>query len=315
MRIAILDDYQNVALKLTDWSRLGGDCQVDVFTAPIPQQDAASVLAPYDILCTLRERMEIGGDLIRALPRLKYIVVTGRRYDVIDVAAARARGIPVSNTDVRGGGGVAELAWGLILACVRNIAYEDRMMRQGGWQNSIGMTLRGRNLGLLGFGNLGRQMAQIGRAFGMNLLAWSPNLTRERAEAGGASLVSKTQLFEQSDVVSLHIVLGERTRGIVGADELRRMKPTAYLVNTSRGALVDEQALLAALQDRAIAGAGLDVYHQEPLPDDHPLRSLENVVLTPHLGYYTREMVASYYEDAVAAIEAFLQGSPINLVN
>lgn len=315
MRIAILDDYQAVSLKLADWSGLRAHCDIDVFTAPIREANAASVLAPYDILCTLRERMQIGGDLIRALPKLKYIVVTGKRYDAIDVAVARACGVPVSNTDVRGGGGVAELAWGLILACARRIAFEDRMMREGGWQNSIGITLRGRNLGLVGFGNLGRQMAHIGRAFGMNILAWSPNLTPERAEAGGATYASKEELLRQSDIVSLHLVLGATTRGIIGAENLKMMKPDAYLINTARGALIDASALLDALSNKTIAGAGLDVFDQEPLDDNHPLRSLDNVVLTPHLGYYTQEMVATYYEDAIKAIKAFVEGAPIRLVN
>ncbi len=315
MRIAVLDDYQNVALTVADWSRLPVQCSIDVFNTPIEPAHAARALAPYDIICTLRERMKIPGELIRTLPNLKYIVVTGRRYDSIDVETAAQLGIPVSNTEVRGGGGVAELVWGLILACARNISFEDRMMRSGGWQNSIGMTLRGHTLGLLGFGNLGQQVATIGHAFGMKIIAWSPNLTAERAQQGGATFVSKAELFRQSDVLSLHLVLGPKTWGIVGAEELRTMKPTAYLINTARGPLIDEMALIEALQTKTIAGAGLDVFDQEPLPDEHPLRHLDNALLTPHLGYYTREMVGSYYEDAIIAIDAFFKGSPVNLVN
>ena len=259
--------------------------------------------------------MEITGSLIEALPNLKYIVVTGRRYDEIDVKTAAAHGIPVSRTDVRGGGGVAELVWGLILACVRNIAFEDRMMRQGAWQNTIGMTLRGRNLGLLGFGNLGQQVAHIGRAFGMTILAWSPNLTKERASMGGAQFVSREDLFCQSDVLSLHLVLSECTRGLVGERDFGLMKREAYFINTARAGLVREDALIEALNNKTIAGAGLDVFDQEPLARDHPLRSLDNVVLTPHLGYYTREMIATYYEDAITTIEAYLNGRMINVVN
>ena len=259
--------------------------------------------------------MVIPRNLIESLPNLKFIVVTGKRYDAIDVAAAAERGVPVSNTNVRGGGGVAELVWGLILSCARHIPLEARRMREGGWQNSIGITLRGKTLGVLGLGSVGRQVAAIGQAFGMDVVAWSQNLTGDAAQRAGARLVSKDELFRMSDVLTVHVVLSDRTRGLVGQAELAQMKSTAILVNTARGPIVDEAALIDALFHRRIAMAGLDVFDAEPLPDAHPLRKFDNVVLTPHLGYYTREMVGAYYEDAITTIEAWLDGSPINVIN
>ncbi|MCV9947437.1 D-2-hydroxyacid dehydrogenase family protein [Rhizobium sp. BT-175] len=318
MNIAILDDYLGVSQQLADWEGLKCRANVVVFHRPLALLDeAARELADFDVLCTLRERMPIPGELIRSLPRLKYIVVTGKRYDTVDVRAAAERGVPVSNTPVSGAGagGVAELVWGLIFAATRHIASEDRGMRGGGWQTQAGTTVGGKVLGILGLGGLGKRVAEIGRAFGMEVQAWSQNMTKEQAEEAGARFVSKEELFATSDIVTVHLALSDRTRGIVGATELRAMKSSAYLINTARGAIVDEAALIAALRSNAIAGAGLDVYEQEPLPSDHPFRSLPNVVITPHLGYFTKDMLGSYYGDAVRLIECFLVGRPERVVN
>lgn len=324
MRIAVLDDYLRLSLRMADWSVLDGRAEVTVIDRPLAVPDeAAAVLAPFDVLCTLRERMALTATLIERLPALRYIVVTGRRTDTVDVAAAARRGVLVSNTGVPGEGSagaaeypgsVGELTWALILALTRGIAFEDRMMRQGGWQHGAGITLRGRTLGVLGLGRLGRAVAAIGAAFGMDVIAWSPNLTDARAAAAGVRRVDKATLFAVSDVLTLHLALADSTRGIVGAQELALMKPTAFLVNTARAALVDEAALMAALEDRRIAGAGLDVYWQEPLPPDHPIRRLPNVVLSPHLGYFTEETLRGFWGEAVRLIAAWLDGRPERLV-
>ncbi|NNU66359.1 D-2-hydroxyacid dehydrogenase family protein [Rhizobium sp. WYCCWR 11152] len=316
--IAILDDYLGISQEVADWEGLKSRANVVVFDRPLALPDeAARELAGFDIICTLRERMPIPGELINRLPRLKYIVVTGKRYDTVDIATAASRGVLVSNTPVSGAGasGVAELVWGLILSATRHIASEDRIMRSGGWQTRAGTTVGGKVLGILGLGGLGRRVAEIGKVFGMELQAWSQNMTAEQAEAAGARLVSKQELFATSDVVTIHLALSDRTRGIVGATDLQAMKKTAYIINTARGAIVDEPALIAALRSRSIAGAGLDVYEKEPLPVDHPFRSLSNVVITPHLGYFTRDMLGTYYGDAVRLIEAFLDGRPERVVN
>ncbi|EUB99448.1 Phosphoglycerate dehydrogenase [Rhizobium sp. CF080] len=319
MNIAILDDYIGVSQQVADWESLKSRANVVVFDRPLAVPDeAARALADFDVICTLRERMPIPASLIERLPKLRYIVVTGKRYDTVDVAAATARGILVSNTPVTGttgAGGVAELVWGLILSSTRHIASEDRMMRQGGWQHQAGTTLGGKTLGILGLGGLGRQVAGIGKAFGMKIQAWSQNMTDEHAAAVGGERVSKEELFASSDIITVHLALSERTRHIVGAPELQAMKKTAFLINTARGAIVDEQALVEVLQSGSIAGAGLDVYEKEPLPKDHPFRSLPNVVITPHVGYFTREMLGTYYGDAVRLIDAFLDGRPDRVVN
>jgi len=318
VKVAILDDYHNVALGLADWSRLRPACAIEVFDQPLAvPEEAARVLEPYDVICTLRERMPVTAELIARLPRLKHIVVTGKRYDTIDAAAAAQRGILVSTCPpgrLAGAGGVVELVWGLILGAARNIALEDRMMRQGGWQNTLGTTLGGKTLGIVGLGNLGSRVARIGQAFGMSVIAWSDRLTAERAAGHGVTRVEKDELFARSDVVSLHMVLSERTRGLVGARELALMKPTAILVNTARGALIDEDALVAVLRAKRIACAALDVYATEPLPLDHPLRQLDGTLLTPHLGYYTETTLRDYYRGAVKNIAAWLGGNPIRLV-
>ncbi|WP_378944349.1 D-2-hydroxyacid dehydrogenase family protein [Mesorhizobium sp. ANAO-SY3R2] len=318
LNVAVLDDYIGVSQTVADWGSLKARANVVVFSRPLSvPEEAARELADFDIICTLRERMPIPTALIERLPRLKYIVVTGKRYDTVDVMAAAARGIPVSNTPVSGAGagGVAELVWGLTLALARHIASEDRLMRSGAWQHQPGTTLGGKTLGILGLGGIGRRVAEIGLVFGMKVQAWSQNMTDEQARVVGARLVSKEELFATSDVISVHLALSERTRGIVGVRELEAMKPSAMLINTARAAIVDQQALLDALQARSIAGAGLDVFEYEPLPTDHPLRCLPNVVITPHLGYFTKEMLGTYYSDAVRLIEAFIDGKPERIVN
>jgi D-3-phosphoglycerate dehydrogenase len=315
-RIAVLDDYQHVALTMADWSRLPADCETVVFDRTLATEDeAAEALADFDVVCLLRERMPVPGSLIGRLPNLKLIVVTGAHNRTLDLDAAKGRGVTVSHT--RGGdSGFAtpELAWGLILSLMRHIPDEHRRMREGGWQETVGTALHGQVLSILGLGRLGTRMATIGRAFGMEVLAWSPNLTAERAAAAGAALVGKDALFERADVLTVHLVLGERSRGLVGPAELDRMKATAVLVNTSRGPIVQEAALIAALSGRDIRGAGLDVYDQEPLPADHPLRQLDNVVLTPHLGYVTEGTYRMFYQDTVEAIAAWAAGAPVRLL-
>lgn len=316
LEIAVLDDYQRVALSMADWSGLGPDCAVSAFDRNLATVDeAAQALAGFDVICLLRERMPVPAELLARLPRLKLIVVTGAHNRTLDLAAAQARGVTVTHT--RGGDSyyaTTELALGLMIACARHLAFEDRGMRRGLWQRTVGTTLHARTLGLLGLGRMGSRMAELGRALGMRVLAWSPNLTPERAEAGGAAYADKATLFREADVVSIHLVLGERTRGLVGAAELALMKPSAFLVNTSRGPIVDEAALIAALRERRIAGAGLDVYDVEPLPPEHPLRGLDNVVLSPHLGFVTEGTYRTFYQDMVECIAAWRAGAPVRLL-
>nr|WP_205520953.1 D-2-hydroxyacid dehydrogenase family protein [Propylenella binzhouense] len=315
MRIAVLDDYQRVARTLADWESLGADCEVEVFDRNLASEDeAAAALAPFDILCLMRERMPLPGSLMERLPRLKLVVVTGSRVRTIDMEKAVARGITVCHT--RPGESQAatpELAWGLILAAYRHIPEEHARVRAGGWQETLGTTLHGRTLGLLGLGKLGGRMVPVAKAFGMEVIAWSQNLGPERAAEAGARLVEKDELFETADIVSVHLVLGERTRGIVGAREIALMKQDALLVNTSRGPLVDEEALLAALTAGRIRAA-LDVYDREPLPANYPLRTAPNVVLSPHLGYVTADAYREFYPDTVEAILAWRAGAPIRVL-
>jgi D-3-phosphoglycerate dehydrogenase len=317
MKVAVLDDYLRIARRMADWSALEKRCEVVIFDRNLRAPDeAAEALADFDVFCTLRERMAVPRALIERLPKLKFIAITGLKHRTLDIDAATERGVVVSRSTVRDGHwGTPELTWGLILASTRHIAYEDRRMRSGGWQNTVGTVLNGKTLGIVGLGNIGRRVAAFGRAFGMRVVAWSQNLTEEAAAEAGATRVDKDELFRVSDVVTLHVVLSERTRGVVGARELGLMKPTAYLVNTSRGPLIDEAALIAALRENRIGGAAVDVYDEEPLPDDHPLRRLDNLVLTPHLGYYTEETLRPFYEDIVEAVGAFLDGKPIRVVN
>ena len=316
-RIALLDDYNGRAESLADWSGLRARAEIVSFPHNLAVPDeAAAALADFDAISTIRERMPMPRALIERLPRLKFIAITGAQNRTLDQIAAAERGIIVSHSTNRGPGahGTPELTWALILAAVRNIAFEDRAMRAGKWQTTMGPVLHGRTLGLLGFGKIGRRVGEIGRAFGMKLIAWSPNLTREAAEAGGATLVDKETLFAEADVISIHLVLGARSRGLVGAAEFARMKPTAYLVNTSRGPIIEEAALIAAMQAKRIAGAAIDVYDVEPLPADHVLRSLENLTLSPHLGYVTLDNMRVSYEDTVEALTAWLDGAPVRVL-
>ena len=319
LRVAVLDDYARVAATLADWSVLAGRCEVDYLDAPLASlDDAARALAPYHVLCHLRERTAMPRALIERLPHLRLVTITGHAHRTLDLAAAAERGIVVCHSAERPGSGqgqgTPELTIGLMLALARRIPFEDRRLRQGHWQSTVGLTLWGKTLGLVGLGRVGRRVAKIAGALGMTAVAWSPNMTAETAAAAGARLVGKDELFAHSDVVSLHLVLGERSRGVVGTRELALMKPTAYLVNTARGPLVDEAALIAALQLRRIAGAALDVFWYEPLPATHPLLALDTVVLTPHLGYVVEDSLRAFYEDTVANIAAFLDGQPIRVL-
>jgi D-3-phosphoglycerate dehydrogenase len=317
MRIAVLDDYQNVALNFADWRKVQASCEVRVFNHHLAGLDeAAAALADFDILCLMRERMALPAALIERLPKLKLIVVTGAHNRTLDLAATAARGITVSHTRSAGTEHpTSELTWALILAASRHVVFENRNLREGGWQKTVGTTLHGRTLGIVGLGRLGSAVARIGKAFGMDVIAWSPNLTPERADGNGARRVSKAELFAQSHVVTLHMVLSERTSGLIGVEDLALMRNDAVLVNTSRGPLVDEAALLDALTRRKIGAAALDVFDREPLPADHPFRTLDNVVATPHLGYVTRETFAVFFPDMVENIEAFLAGRPIRLLH
>lgn len=327
MRIAILDDYQDVALSCADWDSLPGQPEITVFNEHIVRHEAlASALRPFDVIVAMRERTPFGAGLLSLLPDLRLLVTTGMANASIDLAAARERGVTVCGT---GGSaaGTAELTWGLILALVRHIPEEDQRMRstagpggaavstRGGWQQTLGTGLRGKRLGIAGLGRMGRQVAEYGRAFGMQVSAWSQNLDPEHARQAGAEPVSKEQLFSRSDVVTVHYKLSERSIGLVGAAELALMKPSAYLVNTSRGPLVDSAALLEALRGGKIAGAALDVYDTEPLPLGDALRRAPNTVLTPHLGYVTDDTYQVFYGEAVEDIAAFAKGIPIRVLN
>jgi phosphoglycerate dehydrogenase-like enzyme len=316
IRVAILDDYQRVAEDCADWKSLPPEVEVTVFRDTLADEDAlARRLEPFRILAVTRERTLFSRSLLQRLPNLKLIATSGMRNAAIDMAAARELGITVCGTATLGYP-TAELAWGLIIALCRHIAVEDRAMHQGGgWQTTVGVGLRGKTLGVLGLGKLGGQVAAIGKAFGMEVVAWSRNLTEARCAEVGVRRVEKDALFSGADMVTIHLVLGERTRGLVGAAELALMKPTAYLVNTSRGPIVDEAALADALAARRIAGAAIDVYSREPLPADSRLRGLDNVLLTPHLGYVTRENLELFFGETVENIAAFLKGAPVRVLN
>lgn len=317
MKIAVLDDYLHLSQKSADWSKLPPGCEVTVFDRPLKVPDeAAEVLQPFDAISLIRERMPVPRTLIERLPNLKLIAITGMYHRTLDVAAATEHGVVVSHTLMRGSANKStyELAWGLIFSVARHIPFEANAMKSGGWQHTAGFTLHGRTIGLLGLGRQGRNMVPVAKALGMNVIAWSPNLTDAIASEFGAACVDKDELFRRSDVLSLHMVLAETTRNIVAARDLALMKPTAILVNTSRGPLIEEQALITALRERRIAGAGLDVYHREPLPDDDVLRTLPNVVLTPHLGYATEDFFKVAYEDTVENIAAFASGKPIRVL-
>jgi phosphoglycerate dehydrogenase-like enzyme len=313
LRIAILDDYQNVARTIADWTRLPGHVEVTAFTDHVEGDELVRRLLPFDVLVIMRERTRFPRDLIGRLPNLKLLVTTGRRNHAIDLAACRERGVVVCGTD-SSGAPTAELAWGLILALSRHIVDEDRALRAGTWQTTLGTGLAGKTLGVVGLGRIGPQVARVGLAFGMQVIAWSQNLTAERAAAAGCVRVDKADLFRNADVVSIHLVLSDRTRGLVSRQELAWMKPDAILINTSRAGIVDEPALIEALRNGTIAGAGLDVYGHEPLPADAPIRQAPNTVLTPHLGYVTRQAYDVYYQQALEDVEAWLAGQPIRVV-
>src|ERR1700678_3315561 len=305
-RIAVLDDYQNVALSLANWSVLDGRAMVTVFNDHLADPEAVvERLRPFDIVCVRRERTPMTRTIMERLPRLRLIASTATRNASIDLEAAEERGIQVVHTGYTSAPTI-ELTWALILAGARHLVAENASLRGGGWQRFIGDDMAGQTLGVLGLGNIGSAVAQIGTLFGMNVIAWSQNLTAERAAAANVELVSKEELFKRADVVSVHVVLSDRTRGLVGAAELAIMKPTARLVNTSRGPIVVEADLIAALKAQKIAGAAIDVFDQEPLPLDHPFRTLGNVLATPHIGYVSRGLYTRFYQDTVENIRRWL---------
>jgi phosphoglycerate dehydrogenase-like enzyme len=306
VKIAVLDDYQGAALKMADWSAVANRARVEVFNDHLSDPDAVvKRLLPYDIVCVMRERTPLRRRIIEQLPNLKLIASTGPRNASIDLEAAAAHGIDVVHTGYFGSPTV-ELTWALILAGARHITAEAAAVRNGGWQHRIGDDLSGQTLGIIGLGNLGAKVAKVALAFGMNVIAWSQNLTAEKAAAAGATLVSKEELLRQSDFVSIHLVLSERTRGLIGTRELSLMKPTARLVNTSRGPIVVEADLIQALNTGRIAGAAIDVYDTEPLPADHPYRNMANLLATPHIGYVSRGLYERFYRDTVSNITAWL---------
>jgi len=304
--VAILDDYQNAALRLADWSVLDGRAAITVFNDHLADVDAVvERLKGFEVLCVMRERTPLPRATLERLPKLKLVVSTGARNAAIDTAACEERGIAVAFTGYTSAPTI-EMTWALILAASRHLVAENLAFRRGGWQQGVGVGLAGKTLGVLGLGRVGRAVAEIGTAFGMRVITWSPNMTPERAAEGGATAVSKEELLRRSDVLTIHMVLSPKTRGLLGAEDLALMKTSALLVNTSRGPLVDEAALVSALTSRKIALAALDVFDVEPLPDDHPLRSLENVLGTPHIGYVADDLYRTFYGDSVKAVDAWL---------
>jgi D-3-phosphoglycerate dehydrogenase len=313
-RCAILDDYQNVALSLGDWKSLS-DVEVQVFNKPLGDQAAViKALQGFPIVSLMRERTPFPRAVFEGLPDLKLLLTSGMRNAAIDLVAAKERTVVVCGTESPGSP-TAELAWGLMLELTRKIGYENARLKGGvWWQTTIGHDLGGKTLGVVGLGKLGSKVAQVGRAFGMKVIAWSQNLTDDKVREAGATLVSKEDLFRQADFISVHLQLSPRTRGLIGARELGLMKPTAYFINTSRGPIVEEAALLEVLRAGRIAGAGLDVYDIEPLPVDHPLRKLDNAVLTPHLGYVTEDTYRNFYPQMVENIRAWQAGKPLRVI-
>jgi len=313
---AILDDYQNIAMTVADWTPVKNDVEFKVYTDSLggPNKMIAA-LKDCAVVCLMRERSLFGADIINALPALKLIVTSGGRNAAIDIAAANARGIAVCGTDSLGSP-TAELTFGLMLELARRIGFEHARLKAGArWQSTIGIDLRDKTLGIIGLGKLGTQVATIGRAFGMKVIAWSQNLTAEKATAAGATLVSKEELLKQADFITIHQQLSTRTRGLIGAAELALMKPTAFFINTSRGPIADEKAIETALRAKKIAGAAIDVYEVEPLPLEHPFRKLDNIVITPHLGYVTAENYKRFYSQMVENIRAWLDGKPIRVIS
>jgi phosphoglycerate dehydrogenase-like enzyme len=314
MRLSILDDYQGIALDMADWSPLEGRADIIVERKPFASEDeAARALADSEIVAAMRERTPFPRSLVERLPKLKLLITTGMRNASFDLAALRDRGVEVCGTE---GGGLdtAELTWGLILGAARRIAEDQRSMREGQWQTRIGNRIEGKTLGILGLGRLGSAVARVGLAFDMKVIAWSPNLTAERAAAVGVERVDKEALLRQSDILTVHVVLSPRSRGLVGRDDIALMKKTAILVNTSRGPIVDSDAVIEALARGRLGYAAFDVYDREPLPADHPLRRAPNILLTPHIGYVTEENYRSSYPQIVENVAAFLDGNPIRVI-
>ncbi len=314
-RIAILDDYQNVSLELADWSALAGRAGPVVFTEHLGDADSvARALAGFPIVVAMRERTPFPAELLEQLPDLKLLVTTGMRNFSIDMAAAKARGVAVCGTELLPWP-PAELAWGLIMALSLNLPRDIRAMAGGGWQTGVGQSLRGQTLGIIGLGKQGRRIARFAGAFDMDIVAWSRNLTPDQAGEHGAARLDLDELLASADIVTIHVVLNEGTRGLIGAREFGLMKADALLVNTARGPVVDEAALLDALNTGRIAGAAIDVYDTEPLPAGHPLRNAPNTILTPHMGYVTRDNLTLMYTQAVEDIEAWLNGKPVRVLN
>jgi len=314
-RCAILDDYQNVALKSADWSKVATELDCKIFNEHLgSQENVIKALQGFEIICAMRERTAFPRAVIEKLPDLKLLITTGMRNASIDVAAAREHGVVVSGTPATGNP-TSGIAIGLMLELTRRIGYENARLKAGApWQSTIGLDLEGLTLGVIGLGKLGARTSRIAQAFGMKVMAWSQTLTPEKCKAVGVEYAQKDELFRQSDLITIHVVLSQRTRGLVGAKELALMKPTAYIINTSRGPIIEEGALLAALREKRIAGAGLDVFDIEPLPADHPLRKMDNVVLTPHLGYVSLQNYRAYFSGVVDDIRAYLDGSPVRVL-
>ena len=315
MKVAILDDYQGVAEQLADWSSLNNACNIKVFTQPFENEDQAiENLNDFEALLIMRERTPITKKLIDGCPNLKFIATSGMRNLAIDMEYAKSKGIIVSGTDGNKNP-TAELTWSLILGLARNLRQETENMYQGYWQTTLGVELKGKTLGIIGLGKLGCQVAKIGKAFGMEVIAWSENLKMAHAEENGALAVTKDELLEKSDFISIHYILSERSKGLIKYDDICKMKKTAFLINTSRGPIIDEDDLVKALQEEKIAGAGIDVYSIEPLPENHKLRFLPNAFLTPHIGYVTFENYSKFYSQMAEDLQAFIDGKPLRVLN
>jgi len=315
VRAAILDDYQNVAMAFADWSPIAKDVEIKVFNKPFGSQDEAiKALQGFAVVVGMRERTPFPRKVVEALPDLKLLITTGARNNSFDMKACAERGVTVCGTGAAGSP-TTGIAFGLMLELTRRIGFENARLKAGApWQTTIGRDLEGLTLGILGLGKLGQRSAAVGKAFGMKTITWSQNLTEEKAKAAGADYVSKDDLFRNADFVTIHLVLSDRSRDLVGAKELGLMKKSAYLINTSRGPIVDEKALIAVLQSKSIAGAGLDVFDIEPLPLDHPFRKMDNIVITPHLGYVSEQNYRKYFPDIVEDIRAWLDGKPVRVI-
>jgi phosphoglycerate dehydrogenase-like enzyme len=314
-RCAVLDDYQNVALKFADWALIAADVDVKVFNQPMSgPEEVHRTLQDFHIVCMMRERTPFRRDTIAALPNLKLLITTGARNASIDLAAAAERGVTVCGTGAFGNP-TTGITFGLILELTRRIGYENARLKSGEpWQVTLGPDIEGKTLGVVGLGKLGRRVAGVAKAFGMKVTAWSPNLTPEKCQEAGVGYATKSDLFRDADIVTIHMQLGDRSRGLVTTKEFAVMKPTAYIINTARGPIIEEKALITALQERLIAGAGLDVFDIEPLPVDHPFRRMDNVVITPHLGYVSEQNYRQYFPDIVEDIRAFIAGTPVRVI-